>query len=180
MDDSRSWRYGADRYGMALLDLLKKASRNISFRATGWKRNTQTFTGVIPLIRYPPYPLCHSILGAANQPKGRFDKDIIVMPQQHLVSQTAVDVGRVKNTSTADVDRHLSLFGSGLLPRMGKMTGSGTLLGARKNPSRWLIKTLLMGLWMARYPRSIAVSPLPKISTVYPTPNWLLFLNSDE
>lgn len=74
----------------------------------------------------------------------------------------------------------LSLFGLGLLLRMGKMIGLGIFLGVYKNLLWWFIKFFLMGLCMVRYFRFMVVLLLFKISIVFFILNWFLFLNLDE
>ena len=47
--------------------------------------------------------LAHAVFGTADQPQGPFDKTVVVVPEQHVVSKTVVHVSCVEEACAAAV-----------------------------------------------------------------------------
>jgi hypothetical protein len=74
------------------------------------------------------------MFGATNKPKRQLDKEIVILPEQHMVSETVVHVRCVEQASAAAIDRYVESTAVEFVSQNGQDDGVGDSLKDHVKP----------------------------------------------
>jgi hypothetical protein len=89
---------------------------------------------MVALLRDAADPLVQPVLGAGDEPERRLDEEIVVLPENGVVAQERMHIGRVEEAGAAAVHGHVEMVRVGLVAQHGQDDGIGDALGCTEEP----------------------------------------------